>query len=93
MIHKELDPLQSEDKFVLSDRAAEEQMAFYIKRHFGNNPDVLALNGVCLATEDDAAQFDHLVIRSNDLAIVESKRGYAKVQIRGVTDSDHSRLR
>ena len=82
MIYKELDPFQSEDRFAQSGRAAEEQMAFYLKRHFGNNPDVLVLNGVRLATEDDAAQVDHLVIHSHGLTIVESKSVHGKVQIK-----------
>ena len=82
MIYKELDPFRSEDRFALSGRAAEEQMAFYLKRHFGNNPDVLVLNGVRLATEDDAAQVDHLVIHSHGLTIIESKSVHGKVQIK-----------
>ncbi len=82
MIYKELDPFQSEDKFAKSGRAAEEQMAFYLKRHFGSNPDMLVLNGVRLAMEGDAAQVDHLVIHSHGLTIVESKSVHGKVQIK-----------
>ena len=82
VIHKELDPFQSEDRFAQSGRAAEEKMAFYLKRHFGNNPDMLVLNGVRLASEDDAAQVDHLVIHSHGLTIVESKSVHGKVQIK-----------
>lgn len=46
MIVKELDPFQSEDKLAKSGRAAEEQMAFYLKRFFATDSDVLVLNGV-----------------------------------------------
>lgn len=82
MIYKELDPFQSEEKFAQSGRAAEEQMAFYLKRHFGSNTDVLVLNGVRLTMGDDAAQVDHLVIHPHGLTIVESKSVHGKVQIK-----------
>ena len=82
MIYKELDPFHSEDKFAQFGRAAEEQMAFYLKRHFGNDPDVLVLNGIRLEADDDAAQVDHLVIHSYGLAIVESKSVHGKIQIK-----------
>ena len=82
MIYKELDPFHSEDRFAKSGRAAEEQMAFYLKRHFGNADDVLVLNGIRLQLENDAAQVDHLVIHSHGLTIVESKSVHGKVQIK-----------
>ena len=82
MIYKELDPFHSEDKFSQFGRAAEQKMAFYLKRHFGNDPDVLILNGIRLETDDDAAQVDHLVIHSHGLVIVESKSVHGKVQIK-----------
>ncbi|MFT3847109.1 MAG: nuclease-related domain-containing protein [Propionivibrio sp.] len=82
MIYKELDPFCSEDRFAQSGRAAEEKMAFYLKRHFGNIDDVLVLNGVRLQMEDDAAQVDHLVIHAHGLTVVESKSVHGKVQIK-----------
>lgn len=82
MIFKELDPFQSDDKFAKSGRAAEEQMAFYFKRFFGNDPDILVLNGIRLEADGDAAQVDHLVIHSHGLSIVESKSVHGKIQIK-----------
>lgn len=82
MIYKELDPIQTEDKFAKAGRAAEEQMAFYFKRFFGNDPDILVLNGIRLEADGDAAQMDHLVIHSHGLAIVESKSVVGKLQIK-----------
>ena len=82
MIYKELDPFQAEDKFARAGRAAEEQMAFYFKRFFGNDPDILVLNGIRLEADGDAAQMDHLVIHSHGLAIVESKSVVGKLQIK-----------
>lgn len=82
MIFKELDPFSSDDKFAKIGRAAEEQMAFYFKRFFGNDPNVLVLNGIRLEADGDAAQVDHLVIHSHGLAIVESKSVHGKIQIK-----------
>lgn len=82
MIYKELDPFQSDDKFAKTGRAAEEQMAFYFKRFFGDDPDILVLNGIRLEANGDAAQVDHLVIHSHGLALVESKSVHGKIQIK-----------
>lgn len=82
MIYKELDPFQSDDKFAKTGRAAEEQMAFYFKRFFANDPDILILNGIRLEADGDAAQVDHLVIHSHGLSIVESKSVHGKIQIK-----------
>lgn len=82
MIVKELDPFHSEDKFAKSGRAAEEQMAFYLKRFFGNDPDILVLNGIRLEADGDAAQVDHLLICPHGLVIVESKSVIGKIQIK-----------
>lgn len=82
MIVKELDPFQSEDKLAKSGRAAEEQMAFYLKRFFATDSDVLILNGVRLEDDGDAAQIDHLLIHSYGLTIVESKSVHGKIQIK-----------
>ena len=82
MIYKELDPFQSDDKFAKSGRAAEEQMAFYFKRFFANDPDILVLNGIRIEADGDAAQVDHLVIHSHGLSIVESKSVHGKIQIK-----------
>jgi len=82
VIFKELDPIQTEDKFAKAGRAAEEQMAFYFKRFFGNDQDILVLNGIRLEADGDAAQMDHLIIHSHGLAIVESKSVVGKLQIK-----------
>lgn len=62
MIIKELDSFHSEDKYAKAGRAAEQQMAFYLKRYFGEMPDVHVLNNVYLEDDGDAAQADHVVI-------------------------------
>ena len=82
VIYKELDPFSSEDKFARSGRAAEEQMAFYLKRFFAHDPEIVVLNGIRLEHNGDAAQVDHLLIHSHGLSIVESKSVVGKIQIK-----------
>lgn len=82
MIYKELDPFQSDDKFAKSGRAAEEQMAFYLKRFFANDPNILILNSIRLEEDGDAAQIDHLAIHPYGFVIIESKSVHGKVQIK-----------
>ena len=82
MIYKELDDFYGDDKFARAGRAAEEKMAFYLKRFFAADPDLLVLNGIRLQTDGDAAQIDHLIIHQYGLVIVESKSVHGKIQIK-----------
>lgn len=82
MIYKELDAFQPEDKFTRAGRVAEEQMAFYLKRFFADDPEVLVLNSIRLESGGDAAQVDHLVIHPHGLIIVESKSVHGSIQIK-----------
>lgn len=82
MIKKELDPFVAEDKYAISGRKAEEQMAFYLKRFFASSPDVFVLNGIRLEHADDAAQMDHLVLHRYGVIVVESKSVAGKIQIK-----------
>ncbi|MCE1182997.1 MAG: NERD domain-containing protein [Rhodocyclales bacterium] len=82
MIYKELDAFSGDDKFARAGRAAEERMAFYLKRFFAADPELLVLNGIRLEHADDAAQVDHLIIHPYGLVIVESKSVHGKIQIK-----------
>lgn len=82
MIRKELDPFQSDDKYARSGRAAEEQMAFYLKRFFERKPDIHVLNGIRLEQDRDAAQMDHLILHPYGVLIVESKSVQGRIQIK-----------
>ena len=82
MIRKELDPFESTDKYAVAGRKAEEKMAFYFKRFFSNHSEIHVLNHIRLATNDDAAQIDHLVIHPFGMAIVESKSVHGKLQLK-----------
>jgi Nuclease-related domain len=62
---------------------AEAQMAFYLKRAFGDAKDVLVLHDLRLPSKDgsDAAQIDHLVLHTGGMVIVESKSVTSEVSV------------
>ena len=81
MIVKDMDGAQSKDKYAQAGYAAEKQMAFYLKRTFGEDPNVLVLNGIRISQGDDAAQIDHLLLHEFGMVIVESKSVTTQVAI------------
>ncbi|MDH2918658.1 MAG: nuclease-related domain-containing protein [Sideroxydans sp.] len=82
MIRKELDAFNVTDKFSAAGRAAEEKMAFYLKRFFSSSPDIFVLNGIRLEQAEDAAQMDHLILHPYGVIVVESKSVAGKIQIK-----------
>lgn len=82
MIKKDLDPFDGVDKFAIAGRNAEDKMAFYLKRYFGNSPNIFVLNNIRVELKDDAAQIDHLIIHPYGMTIIESKSVHGKVQIK-----------
>lgn len=81
MIAKELAPLTTSDRRRQAGHDAEAQLAFYLKRTFGHEPDIRVINGLRLETQDDAAQIDHLVIHPYGMIVIESKSVYGKVKV------------
>jgi hypothetical protein len=81
MILKELDPFTGTEPFELAGRRAEEQMAFYLRRAFGHDPEVFVMNGLRLEREGDACQIDHLLVHPFGFVIVESKSVTTEVAI------------
>lgn len=53
--------------------AAESQMAFYFKRHFGSSGDIHVINDACISMNKEYAQIDHLVITPFRTWLIESK--------------------
>jgi len=82
MIRKELDEFVSQDKCAKYGRAAEERMAFYLRRFFQEKDDIHVINGLRLEMNNDAAQIDHLVVHPYGMVVVESKSVLGKVQIK-----------
>jgi hypothetical protein len=82
LILKELDPFVAHDKFSIAGRRAEEQMAHYLKRFFGNSVDIDVLNGLRIELRGEVAQIDHLVLHPWGITIIESKSVAGSVQIK-----------
>lgn len=62
--------------------AAERQMAFYLKREFEPDRDVVVFNDLRFkADTDDVAQIDHLVLHRHGFVLIESKSVSTKVKV------------
>ena len=81
MIIKEVEEIYTTDKYMQSGLVAERQMAFYLNRAFGDDPNTLVLNGVRISQGQDAAQIDHLLLHEFGMIIVESKSVTTEVTI------------
>jgi len=76
MILKERNPAEhaETDIFSTAGAKAEEQMAFYLRRVFYNDPDIFVFNDLRFKTDtNDSAQIDHLVLHRHGFIIIESK--------------------
>jgi transposase-like protein len=81
VILKGLDPFISEDKFEKAGRIAEEQLAFYLRRAFVEDKDILVFNNLRFENNHDVAQIDHLILHKYGIIIIESKSVTTKVEI------------
>jgi hypothetical protein len=81
VILKGLDPFISEDKFEKAGRIAEEQLAFYLRRAFAEDKDILVFNNLRFEKDNDVAQIDHLILHKYGMIIIESKSVTTKVEI------------
>ena len=84
MICKERDKREhpAHDKLSEAGAKAEEQMAFYLKRAFRDDPEAWVFNDLRYpADDDDAAQIDHLVLHRSGFILIESKSVTSRVRI------------
>jgi hypothetical protein len=81
MIVKDLDPCVSGDRFEKAGRAAEEQMAFYLRRALKDDPKIRIFNGFRFVRDGEVAQIDHLVLHNYGGIIVESKSVATEVRV------------
>ena len=73
MILKEKTCSPPTDKFGQAGYQAEMQMAFYLRRAFGELPDVYVFNDLRFVRNGEVAQIDHLVLHRFGLVLIESK--------------------
>ena len=70
------------DRFSKAGAVAEEKMAFYLRRAFVDEPDIMVFNDLRFRDDsDDRAQIDHLVLHRNGFVVVESKSVSTKVKV------------
>ncbi len=81
MIIKELDRIETTDKFEQAGYRAESQLAFYLSREFKDDPQFLIFNNLRLEKAGDACQIDHLVLHRYGLLIIESKSVTTRVEV------------
>jgi hypothetical protein len=82
MIAKELDPIApNATKQVQAGRRAEEQMAFYLRRAFGEDPKTEVLNGLRVERQGEVAQIDHLLISTHGFTLIESKSVTTQIRV------------
>lgn len=60
---------------------AERQLAFYLRRAFGTQEDILVFNDLRIVEDDDAAQMDHLILHRAGIIVIESKSVTSKVKV------------
>lgn len=81
MIVKECHPPATTDRFQKAGDDAELQMAHYLKRAFGSDPNVHVFNNLRLEHKSEVAQIDHLIFHRAGFIIVESKSVTSSVRI------------
>ncbi len=72
MVFKELDPLDWQAGTGLARRAADEQMPYYLRRHFGDSTQVDVLNQLCVTTGGVVTRIDHLVLHAYGMVVIDS---------------------
>lgn len=83
MIAKTKDAVACANRFERAGAAAEEQMAFYLRRSFGDSPDIIVINDLRLVDAGDSAQIDHLVLHPFGIVIIESKSISGEIEVNG----------
>lgn len=82
VIVKELDAFApTADAFANAGRAAEEQMAFYLRRAFAKEERLQVFNGIRLEVDGDAAQIDHLILHRWGFLLIESKSVSSRIGV------------
>lgn len=81
MIAKTLEYRDDHDPLRRAGHRAERQLAHYLKRAFGENPDILVFNNLRVARNGEYAQLDHLVLYRHGLIVIESKSVTGEVSV------------
>ena len=85
MIAKEKAVSAAQDKRVQAGNKQESDVAFYLRRAYGDREDVIVLNDLRVSHNGEVAQVDHFIIWTYGFIIIESKsiHGHVKVNEHG----------
>lgn len=81
MIIKELETQNHTDPLRRAGYEAERQMAHYLKRAFGEDPNKFVLNNLRVERGGEVAQIDHLIVLRFGLVVVESKSVAGQISV------------
>lgn len=82
MIFKELDRLDWQDEFAVARRTADEQMPYYLRRFFGDSPEVDVINQLRVSTGGVLTEVDHLLLHPYGLVVVDSRSVSGRLQVK-----------
>lgn len=83
MILKDKYGASGQDERSKAGHQQEQDVAFYLRREFGNDENVLIINDLRIENNGERAQIDHLVVHPYGLVIIESKSIYGEVKVNG----------
>jgi hypothetical protein len=81
VVFKELDPLDWPSGAGPARRGAEEQVPYYLRRHFGDSTQVDVLNQVCVTTGGLVTSIDHLVLHAYGMVVIDSRSVSGHLQV------------
>ncbi|WP_018951357.1 nuclease-related domain-containing protein [Thioalkalivibrio sp. AKL12] len=83
MILKEKDGPSGQDERSKAGHQQEQDVAFYLRREFGDDEAVRIINDLRIEHNGERAQIDHLVVHPYGLVVIESKSIYGEVKVNG----------
>lgn len=83
MILKEKEGPAGQDERTKAGHQQEKDVAFYLRREFGDDESILVINDLRIEHNAEHAQIDHLVIHPFGFVIIESKSIHGEVKVNG----------
>jgi hypothetical protein len=71
----------------------EQDAAFYLRRAYGDDPQVLVINDLRFEHHDEVTQIDHLLVYRHGFILIESKSIYGEVRVNRNGEWSRSHMR
>jgi hypothetical protein len=81
VVFKEPDALDWRERPGFPRRAADEQMPYYLRRFFGDSPQVDVLNQLAVTTAGVVTRVDHLLLHPYGMVVVDSHSVFGHLQV------------